>query len=410
MNCLLMHKEIPVIEMKLDRDTSSIMHIGEVFASGPIPLGVLEVTGKINRSRLNEWWRARSIPASRVGLSRLLDALEITSAKTLLDKSYGLSLTDQYWICPESSNLKWEDINFFHHHFSEDIGNILLDKEHKGEKINLLSPDNTSDGWLSKKWSLSGDKRVLIKGGSGATQQEPYNEVFASEICAQLGIPHTPYTLSVQEEYPYSVCENFINADTELISAWYVMQTMKKQNHVSVYAHYVMCCERLGMPNMSDFLDRMIVLDYLIVNEDRHQNNFGVVRHAGTLEFTGASPIFDNGSSLWHDLPTSLIGARTSACKPFKHNHEEQIKLVQSFDWFDPSVLTGIENKFYDITKDSLFIDNARKERICTAFRSRVNMLTKFINMKSKGNTFSGLDTSGDVEIDVKYSGKTEES
>lgn len=39
----------------------------------------------------------------------------------------------------------------------------------------------------------------------------------------------------------------------------------------------------------------MIVLDYLIVNEDRHQNNFGVVRNAETLEYLGAAPIYDSG-------------------------------------------------------------------------------------------------------------------
>ena len=47
----------------------------------------------------------------------------------------------------------------------------------------------------------------------------------------------------------------------------------------------------------------MIVLDYLIVNEDRHQNNFGVVRNAETLEYLGAAPIYDSGTSLWFDKP-----------------------------------------------------------------------------------------------------------
>ena len=55
------------------------------------------------------------------------------------------------------------------------------------------------------------------------------------------------------------------------------------------------CCEALGI---RDAVDRMIVLDYLIVNGDRHQNNFGVVRNADTLEYLGAAPIYDSGTSL----------------------------------------------------------------------------------------------------------------
>lgn len=408
MNYVLMHKKIPVAEINLDKQTSSISTIGGVFSEDHVPLGIPIKKGKVDRGSLNEWWRSRSIPASRVGVEQLLETLNITSTKTLLDKSFGLSLSDQYWICPTNSNLKWDDVNFFHNTFSEDVGNLLFDMEYEGNDIDLLSPDNTSDGWLKKKWKIIDGKRILIKGGSGATQQEPYNEVFASKVCERLGIPHIPYSLMIQEDYPYSMCENFINPDTDLISAWYVMQTEKKQNHVSVYQHYLNCCERLDIPNMEDFLDRMIVLDYLIVNEDRHQNNFGVIRHAETLEFIGASPIFDSGTSLWHSKPLSLIGSnRKINCKPFKNNHEDQIKLVQSFDWFEPSALHDIETVFYDITKDSLFIDGTRRDRICFAFRDRVDMLVEFVNVKSKGKYFHGVDTSNDVKEDVKYGGAT---
>ena len=42
-----------------------------------------------------------------------LQALEITSTKMLLVRCWGLSLSDQYWICPEGSDLAWDSINFF---------------------------------------------------------------------------------------------------------------------------------------------------------------------------------------------------------------------------------------------------------------------------------------------------------
>lgn len=114
------------------------------------------------------------------------------------------------------------------------MGNILFGKVSSGEmilndEISLMSPDNTSDGWLKKKWKIINGKRCLIKGGSGAIQQEPYNEVIASKIMERLDIPHVKYSLIMEEEYPYSICEDFITPQTELISAWYVMQTEKSQ-------------------------------------------------------------------------------------------------------------------------------------------------------------------------------------
>ena len=42
----------------------------------------------------------------------------------------------------------------------------------------------------------------------------------------------------------------------------------------------------------------MFILDYLILNEDRHLNNFGIIRNVDTLKWLDVAPIFDNGQSL----------------------------------------------------------------------------------------------------------------
>jgi hypothetical protein len=84
----------------------------------------------------------------------------------------------------------------------------------------------------------------------------------------RLNIPHVPYTLIWNKESPYSVCEDFVDENTELVPAWRVMMTQKKNNSTSVYQHFVNCCEALGVKDCVRFLDRMITLDYIIANED----------------------------------------------------------------------------------------------------------------------------------------------
>lgn len=204
--------------------------------------------------------------------------LKVSDPCLLPEKSLGLSLSDQYWLCPAGSGLLWEKVNFFKNCFSEDVGNILFGNGSGSRRISLVSPDNTSDGWLKKKWKIIDGKRCLLKGGSGATQQEPYNEVLASRIMERLGICHVAYSLLEDGDYPYSLCEDFVTPDTELITAWHMMQRVKKPNHVSVYRHYLDCCEGVGFDDIRRAVDEMIVLDYIIVNEDCHLNNFGVVR------------------------------------------------------------------------------------------------------------------------------------
>ena len=383
---ILMHKDNPVAALEIDEASGVISAIGEVYAEEHIPLGITVKRGRIERSELNDWWKGRAIPASRSGIKTVLEDLQIATTQRLLEKCLGLSLSDQYWICPQSRNLKWSEINFFENNFSDDMGNILFGKVSSGEmilndEISLMSPDNTSDGWLKKKWKIINGKRCLIKGGSGAIQQEPYNEVIASKIMERLDIPHVKYSLIMEEEYPYSICEDFITPQTELISAWYVMQTEKKPNHISVYQHYVNCCEKLGIPKIKESLDQMMVVDYLIANEDRHQNNFGVIRDVKKLNFIGSAPLFDSGTSLWFDKPTPMIGRTAKLqCKPFKNTHEEQIKLVSSFEWLDISKLNGIEEEFRELVRASIFIDNIRCDAICKAMKERVNSLKKVID------------------------------
>ena len=106
MDYRLMHKNISVMKFTLDDMTCSIMRIGEIYNKDHIPVGIPHKKGAVDRGALNAWWKGRAIPASRQGLKNALLALDLPSADYLLDKAFGLSLSDQYWICPEAFHLK----------------------------------------------------------------------------------------------------------------------------------------------------------------------------------------------------------------------------------------------------------------------------------------------------------------
>ena len=376
MKCTLMHKRIPVAELELDEDTGLIQKVGKIYAPEHLPVGVIPRQGRVDRSVFNDWWTERSIPASRSGVREALETLEISNTRMLLLRCLGLSLSDQYWIRPEGAELQWEKINFFNNPFSEDIGDVLFGGDKKANALDFSSPDSTSDGNLKKRWKIIDGKRCLIKGGSNPFRQQPFNEVIAAGIMERLGIPHVPYTLTWNQEAPYSVCQDFITGDTELIPAWRIIQTQKKRNDLSTYQHFVNCAEGLGIPDVVPFLNRMIVLDYIIANEDRHLNNFGAVRNAETLDWIGMAPIYDSGSSLGYDkLAFEIRRARNVTCKPFKNHHEEQLKLVTDFSWIDFDRLADTR----DLIVETLsaegaeeFIDEGRIEIIAESVLTRI--------------------------------------
>ena len=405
MKCSFMHRQIAVAEMELDEATGSIQRIGTVFAPEHFPPGIPMRKDVPDRAALNEWWTERSIPASRSGLREALEAMDIRSPRILLLRCYGLSLSDQYWICPEGSGLTWETINFFDNAFSDDVGDALFGEPRKNNQLNLSSPDNTSDGNLKKRWKIIAGQRYLIKGGSGPFYQQPFNEVIATELMKRLEIPHIPYAVIWNDGAPYSACADFVTRDTELVPAWRIYLTQKKPNDVSVFEHFLRCADALGIPDVRPFLDRMIVLDYLIANEDRHLNNFGAIRDAKTLAWIGMAPIFDSGSSLGYErLPAQIRSGRGVPCKPFKNDHEAQLKLVRDFSWIRFDRLRDVHEMIVDVlsTEEAAdYMDAARIEAIAESVDRRIQHLMDITQSEQETTC---ITTENDVKENVAAS------
>lgn len=396
----LMHKNVAVADIEIDETLGGVTKIRNITAKEHLPVGTIRIQRDdevVDRYAFNQWWTGRSIPASRMGVSDALETLGIYNTKLLLTKCLGLSLSDHYWIKPYNKKILWEDVNFFDNDFSDDIGDVLFGMNGKNADFDFVSPDNTSDGNLQKRWKIIDGKRCLLKSGSTPFIQQPFNEAIATLIMNKLGIEHVPYTIIWIDNKPYSVCEDFVTKDTELISAWRVLQLRQKENHESSYLHYVNICKELGI-DIAPALDRMIVLDYIIANEDRHFNNFGLLRDANTLEWIGAAPIFDSGTSLWYDTSARGISTYDIPCKPFKKKHSEQLRMVSSFDWLDISKLNGIEDEILNILCEDnavQYVEAERAKAIAAEVRKRIDTLEI---IAASHDSYDVSSNGGDVE------------
>ena len=66
---------------------------------------------------LSEWFKNRGIPSFRDQLDLLMHRLNVHAPSELLDKAFGLSLSDQYWLKPIDLNISYDKINFFENDF-----------------------------------------------------------------------------------------------------------------------------------------------------------------------------------------------------------------------------------------------------------------------------------------------------
>ena len=371
----LMHRTIPVCTVDMDEFDGDILKVTNIVRPEHMPLATVGFEPQI-RSRLNKWWSSRAIPDRREGLDDAMESMGISVPQLLPVKSLGLSLSDQYWMRPSGSTMQWSDVNFFDNPFSEDVGDLLFGCDVYTGEMDLSSPDNTSDGVLRKRWKILDGRRCLLKTGTDSYQQEPYNEVIASKVMESMDIPHVDYALMTEHGRVCSVCPDFVDRDTELITASRIFETKPKDNRDSGYEHLVGCCQDLGV-DIIPFLDRMLVVDFVLANDDRHLNNFGLLRRAESLEWIGPAPIYDTGSCLGCRMGADDIRDDTRfESKPFRKNPYRQLELVTDLGWVRQDALDRIPDIVVDVLSPN---DRACKDGRLEAILDLVEKRVEFV-------------------------------
>lgn len=74
-----------------------------------------------------------------------METMGIRPTIELLNRSLGLSLSDQYWGKPHGSDLHWEDVNFFDNPFDEDLGKLLLTTYSSSRKLSFNASQTRSE-------------------------------------------------------------------------------------------------------------------------------------------------------------------------------------------------------------------------------------------------------------------------
>ena len=395
MKCILMNKNQKIMLIEYN-SYNVISKIYEIYNIEYAPLAVFNASKNRSSSltkTVNDWFRGRGIPSWRKDLEKLLDKLGVSSSDELLNKSYGLSLSDQYWLKDVNSAVKWEDINFFTNDFEyEAYLDASLDSSSKSivslDKNIFKSPNNTTDGMLQKGWIIESGKRVLVKGTYTSNKEEPINEYLASQICKRLGFDYCNYEVEWSDKTKLiSKCNDFINENEELISAYDIYNSEKKPNNISDYEFYIQILEKHNVPNARENMENLFILDYLMLNNDRHLKNFGIIRNVNTLKWEKVAPIFDTGESMQCDKYTDEINFSSGKGKFFSNtdkDYEDILKIIgKNILRVDLSKLKGICDDYRLILEkyqDKLDMSDKRKEKLVSGLNKRITKLSEFIS------------------------------
>ena len=393
MKCVLMNKNTEVLVAEYNEVSKffdKIIEVKNIKYAPYIIEGSYEEGDENSNSlktNLSEWFKGRGIPSSRDKLDLLLHRLNIDTPSELLDKAFGLSLSDQYWIKPYGSNITYDDVNFFDNDFdyAEFLeASLSLNSKVITKATSLKTPNNTTDGMLKKAWVIEDGVRYLLKGGYKNEVLQPFNEVLASMICDRLGFSHVPYTLATYKNMVVSKCPCFITRDTELITAYQIKNNMKRYDSREDYEKYIKKLEEEGINDARTKMENMYILDYLIMNEDRHLNNFGIIRDVNTLKWLDVAPIFDNGQSLniqdysGDEIVIAGHGRLFYELKPF----DELIKVVKDLKRINIEALKDIPEEFDKLLhqyQNITHMTDRRIQNLCILLQRQIDKLQAMI-------------------------------
>ena len=241
---------------------------------------------------ITDWLENRQAPKHRKSIAGLLAEIGCRDIDGFARVTHALSLNDTLWVREAGSPLSWDEVSLYRNPFDETIARIAFEGGLYGRQFSSTSPEFTTEGAYQKCWIRQGEEILLCKGGGegvGEPGLEPYSEMYAAQVAKAFGVRHVPYEAGMYRGRLVSFCPLFSDEETGFLPAYKVLPDLRNVGAMLQY---------FEEHDAGEDFRRMIVLDALIINTDRHAGNYGVLFNTETFEIQGMAPLFDHNMAL----------------------------------------------------------------------------------------------------------------
>lgn len=285
----------------------------EVMNEKLLPL-YLKNTGNVER-----WLETRAIDCHRANsrlLKKVLRLTEKDDISTVLSVN-AVTITDNYWIKPISSDLTYTDVRFDNDYFSNLALTGSYDSFNKAANSKTTkTPELTNTGSFEKCWKLKNSGWWMYK---KANHDEMFSELFICRLGNALGFNMAEY------ERGNGVIKTKDFTDNALVNFEPAFSFLgDDEDYIkSVEIIKALCPDAVG-----DYVN-MLFLDTICANPDRHTFNFGILRNADTGKILGLAPNFDNNMALIsRGYPKNITRKNDLLIKLFNEliQHDENLK------------------------------------------------------------------------------------
>ena len=249
---------------------------------------------------LKSWLRQRSLDTSRTNsrfVLRELDSDKADITQIVLSVN-AATITDNFWIRENGSEKTYEQTRFHQDHLAKvallgSSAGIVIPPDHR-------SPELTNIGTFEKCWHLENDQWWLYKRGD---PENTFSELAVQSIGRYLNLNMAVYEYVSREEIgnifdcraPASISTVKTLDFTGGILNFEPAADLGCKKNDAVKNYQIL--KKLS-PAAAQEYEKMVLLDALTYNIDRHLYNFGVLRDQATGQVISLAPAYDHNLSL----------------------------------------------------------------------------------------------------------------
>lgn len=269
-----------------------------------------------------EWASNRTLSIGRSYAKEILNSLRLSQNNrfAVCKACRGLSLEDSYWIRQKNDEKTWEEVNLFQNPLSLFVTEISLSGKNTNYhfdmnlKQNIHTPELTTLGASAKGWVRHEDGLHLHKVGK--------YEIPAHEILEALNISHILYEVSSDQEI-----SSYLSAERrawlEGVDERIVNSRLFTSEDVAMvtFEEFAVFCNAYGLNPYEEakkideiYYLKMQIVDYILNNNDRHEQNWGFLMDNETGKIIGFCPLFDHDHAFaeYDDVESQTMEERMS--------------------------------------------------------------------------------------------------
>lgn len=324
---------------------------------------------------IDMWLFGREVPANREKVEKY--GRTSKERRNFMLDNYSCSLTDCYWVKPASCQKSWEEVNLYSYNGIDSLEVVI-----SGGQKHYKGYNSTLGGQLEKFWYVSDyneNKTLkLCKKSERLFDILSIREIIATKVYKNLNIVpycHYEYVYNRYNEIVGCKCDAYTSEKLELVTAYDLLEEDNLSQVNDVYDKIIekACFYGADEFEVRKYMDIQTIVDFVILNRDRHQGNIGFLRDSDTLKILCPTPIYDSGSSRHMEMekPEGITGTTVNGLYTTEDECLEHItlwNLVNTSKFPNSSIIMNELNK-------SVSLSENRKHRLIELYNGKLNYL-----------------------------------